>query len=192
MIEFIKGGKPMSKNYYISDLHLGDLETLEIDERPFETLQEQNREIISNWNNKVDYDDTVYLLGDFSEYDLNMTKDILTRLKGNKILLLGNHDDKIIYEKLVREGVIESINDYLEIKDNGQSIILCHYPIFSWKDKKKGSIHLYGHLHNPSDFRIKEFMSSVLMKNSYNCGCMLEPINYVPRTLEEIYKEVIL
>lgn len=182
----------MSKNYYISDLHLGDLETLEIDERPFETLQEQNREIISNWNDKVNYDDTVYILGDFSEYDLNMTKDILTRLKGNKILLLGNHDDKIIYEKLVREGVIESINDYLEIKDNGQSIILCHYPIFSWKDKKKGSIHLYGHLHNPSDFRIKEFMSSVLMKNSYNCGCMLEPINYVPRTLEEIYKEVIL
>lgn len=178
----------MSKNYYISDLHLGDLETLEIDERPFETLQEQNREIISNWNDKVNYDDIVYILGDFSEYNLNMTKDILTRLKGTKILLLGNHDDKIIYEQFVREGVIESIHDYLEIKDNEQLVILCHYPIFSWKDKKKGSIHLYGHLHNPSDSRIKEFMSSDLMKNSYNCGCVLEPINYVPRTLEEIIK----
>lgn len=94
----------MSKNFYISDLHLGDLETMEIDNRPFETLGEQNRKIISNWNEVVGINDNVYIIGDFSEYDLDMTRDILNRLNGDKVIILGNHDNKEIYDTLVKEG----------------------------------------------------------------------------------------
>lgn len=176
----------MSKNFYISDLHLGDLETMEIDNRPFETIGEQNRKIISNWNEVVGIDDNAYIIGDFSEYDLDMTRDILNRLNGNKIIILGNHDNKEMYDTLVKEGVVTKTYEVLEINDNGYNIIMCHYPIFSWKNKKKGSIHLYGHLHIPSNKGIRDFIESDLMSNSYNCGCMIRHINYKPRTLDEI------
>ena len=49
----------MSKNYYISDLHLGHGNVIRFDGRPFGDVAEMEQALISNWNSRVGRDDTV-------------------------------------------------------------------------------------------------------------------------------------
>ena len=42
--------------YYISDLHFGHLRCIEMDKRPFSSIEEMDRILIENWNNKVNED----------------------------------------------------------------------------------------------------------------------------------------
>lgn len=48
--------------------------------------------MIENWNAAVAAGDTVFHLGDFSFLGLEATRDIVSRLNGYKILILGNRD----------------------------------------------------------------------------------------------------
>ena len=76
---------------YISDLHIGHGNVLKFDQRPFFTLDEMHETIISNWNSVVNKNDDVYILGDFAwKNDIGL--EVLKQLKGNKFLILGNHD----------------------------------------------------------------------------------------------------
>ena len=77
--------------HYISDLHFGHKNVLKFDRRPFSSVEEMNQTILDNWNNTIKSDDDVYLLGDiFWKNDL--ADEILPKLKGQKHLILGNHD----------------------------------------------------------------------------------------------------
>ncbi len=51
--------------YYTSDLDFGHRNVLKFDSRPFADIDEMDRVLIENWNNRVRSDDTVYILGDF-------------------------------------------------------------------------------------------------------------------------------
>ena len=48
--------------------------------------------MIYNWNSVVSKDDTIYHLGDVGLGNDEQIKNIIDRLNGNKILILGNHD----------------------------------------------------------------------------------------------------
>ena len=50
--------------YFTSDTHFGSPRTLELSKRPFNSVREMDRTIISNWNNTVGEEDIVYHLGD--------------------------------------------------------------------------------------------------------------------------------
>ena len=50
--------------FFTSDLHFGHENVLKFDDRPFETVEEMDEELIRRWNNKVDKGDLVYVLGD--------------------------------------------------------------------------------------------------------------------------------
>ena len=54
----------MSKIYFTSDLHFGHENVIRFDNRPFETVDEMDAELIRRWNAKVDRGDLVYVLGD--------------------------------------------------------------------------------------------------------------------------------
>lgn len=141
-------------NYYISDLHLFHEAAIRFDDRPFRDLEEMHTEIVKRWNEKVNNGDTVYILGDVSMRGKNENLIALVAiLKGKKVLIRGNHDDvsDLRYRQLFSE-----VCDYKEIRDSiaGKSyeLVLCHYPIFSWKHMSRGTILLYGHTHNsPED-----------------------------------------
>ena len=50
--------------YFTSDLHLGHRGIIEMQNRPFENIQEMNQVLIRNYNAVVHKNDTVYILGD--------------------------------------------------------------------------------------------------------------------------------
>ena len=54
--------------YFTSDLHLGHRGIIEMQNRPFENIQEMNQVLIRNYNAVVHKNDTVYILGDISHH----------------------------------------------------------------------------------------------------------------------------
>ena len=140
-------------NYYISDLHLFHDNSIRFDNRPFVNLDDMHETIRTKWNNKITNGDTVYILGDISFRGKNENLiAYISTLKGHKILVRGNHDDVSDYRY---RQLFEDVCDYKEIHDSvdgkNYDLILCHYPIFSWKKMGKGSILLYGHTHSSEE-----------------------------------------
>lgn len=179
-------------NFYLSDTHFYDLKCLGYDGRPFVSVESMNDTIIKNWNRVVHPDDTVYLVGDFSYGRGGDVVSVSQRLAGHKILIRGNHDTgtELTY-------AFEKIYDYLELVTEDGIVVLSHYPIASFKDmQKKGTVHIYGHVHNSYEAKICADVYAKLNKikgyqiEAYNVGAMQPYMAYTPRTLPEIRKRV--
>lgn len=179
-------------NFYISDLHFGHQNILGFDNRPFYSVEENDNAIINNWNSVVDFNDDVYILGDISWYNSTDTISILQQLNGNKHLIIGNHDKKLLKNPKLRNEFVE-ICDYKEITfDDGTGLILCHYPIIAFKNHYYNWWHFYGHTHNTWENKLvdeavaKSVSISGRPCNMINVGCMMEWMQYTPKTFTEI------
>lgn len=179
-------------NFYIADLHFGHKNALSFDNRPFTSVEVNDRFIIKRWNETVNIDDDVYILGDISWYNVTRTINILNQLNGNKHLIVGNHDSTFLKNKEFRECFVE-ICDYKEVYLNkDESIVLCHYPIPCFKNHYYGWYHLYGHVHTGWEYNmmkhIKQEMTDLynVPCRMYNVGCMVPYMNYTPLPLEKI------
>lgn len=182
----------MGKMFFIADLHFGHKNCLSYDNRPYKTIEEHDSALIKNWNSVVSDSDDVYILGDISWYDAEKTVEIFNRLKGNKHLIKGNHDGKLLKNKDVQELFCE-ITDYKELYFNKQfSVVLSHYPIPCFNNHYYGWVHFYGHVHNSFEWkmmeRVKYEMEALYDKKClmYNIGAMMPYIRYTPKTLEQI------
>lgn len=79
--------------YFTSDLHLGHNNILKFTGRPYDSMEEMNRELIRNINFRVTKNDWLYILGDVSHHILpEQTNQLLARINGRKVLVRGNHD----------------------------------------------------------------------------------------------------
>lgn len=139
-------------HYYISDLHFGHASILKLCNRPFSSVQEMDETLIKNWNERVKGNDVVYILGDLS-WDKSKAPLYLSRLKGKKILLRGNHD--AAWEE-GGEAYFKGVYSYLETFADGHPLTLSHYPMLEWRGSRKtGSkklgYHIFGHIHNKTD-----------------------------------------
>ena len=152
--------------YVTSDLHFGHKNIIKYENRPFSDIEEMDKEIIDLWNKTVNNKDLVYILGDFSWYKGEKTNKILKTLKGNKVLIIGNHDENFLKDKNFDRGLFQEICYYKELKINRTKIILFHYPIIDWNGKFNGSVHLYGHVHTIKN-KATEYMNN--MQKEYNC-----------------------
>lgn len=171
------------EKFFISDLHFDHYNVIDFDNRPYNSLNEMNEDLINKWNSKVNYNDEVYIVGDFIWKNKNYY-DIIKSLKGKKHLILGNHDKRIPNER----KYFESVDSYKELKLNGNTIILNHYFIpFYNHNIEDGSFHLYGHSHNSLEFQKEETIKNMFkIKNAYNVGAC--HLGYEPCTLDEIIK----
>lgn len=166
--------------YYISDLHFGHRNILEFENRPFNTVEEMTEEYIKRWNSKIKKGDEVYILGDLSFYKGKETTEIIKRLNGMKFLIKGNHDNMFLADKEFDQSLFVWVRDYEVVKDNGDYIVLFHYPIQVWDRQHHGSLHFYGHVHsNTSTMHPMKYE----IPNSYNVGI---DILKEPMTKEEI------
>lgn len=60
--------------------------------RPFSSVEEMNDALTERWNERVDDEDTVWVLGDFAMGPIRESLALTGRLKGRKYLICGNHD----------------------------------------------------------------------------------------------------
>lgn len=174
-------------NYYISDFHWGHQFITTVDNCPFDTIEEQEEAIITNWNKTLTNQDTGFILGDVSYRPRSETLDLLDQLKGKRIVIVKGNHDKWISEKQ------QNIYDCLTIKDTvfGEEkyVFLSHYPCAVWDRQFEGGLHLYGHVHsrmNNDGTMRHHVLDHPDMRGAYNCGCMVSYMNYTPRTLEDI------
>ena len=131
--------------YFTSDQHFGHFNIIRLCQRPFSSLGEMNETMLERWNAKVNADDTVYILGDLF-FRCADAEPILKTLAGHKHLILGNHDHT--WTKRVRlEDYFESIQTLKEINEEGRIMTLCHYPMLSYPQARRGYM-VYGHIHN--------------------------------------------
>lgn len=176
-------------NFYISDWHYGHKNILAYDNRPFKTIEEMNEALVARWNEAVSPGDRVFVLGDMFWCNEDCAAPILQSLNGEKVLVLGNHDT---YKKQAFRSQFSRITEYLEAKDGGKNVVLCHYPIPCFKNHFHGWYHLYGHVHNSFEWNMMEHDKMLLKElyghpcNMFNVGAMMPWMDYTPRTLEQI------
>ena len=180
----------MSRNLYISDLHFGHKNVIAYDNRPFTSVEDHDRTLIERWNSKVNEDDTVYILGDLIWAKESAWPAILSQLKGHKVLIRGNHDPRKF--SAATKSYFDDIKDYKEVKDGDRNVVLSHYPIPCFNRHYYGQYHLYGHVHTSFEYGLmlntRRLIEDLYTQpcNMYNVGCMLDYMNYEPKTLDEI------
>lgn len=116
--------------------------------RPWEDKDAMTEGLIDEWNKSVNPDDVVFHLGDFSFAGAQRTKSVISRLNGEIIWLLGNHD-KTIRNQIKSDNKFE----YLEVKYKNKKICMMHYPILCWNQMSRGVYHLHGHMHGADTCR---------------------------------------
>lgn len=147
--------------YFTSDLHFYHDKIIKHTQRPFRSAEEMNKTLIKKWNNKVSYDDEVYILGDFTMKGTDMASALLSSLRGKKYLIRGNHDNFVDSPEFERSLFI-SVQDYMEITYINTRFILFHYPIVEWNGYGKGAIALHGHQHNHKKYNIENRKMGIL------------------------------
>jgi calcineurin-like phosphoesterase family protein len=130
-------------DYLISDLHLGHSNIIGLCDRPFETVEEMDSELINNWNTTVDPSETVLFLGDLAMASKNQQKEYLEQLNGDIIFIQGNHDD------LTMQSGVGPIYDGLEFSIHGIQFYATHYPLSGANTPRRV---FHGHTHNNEMF----------------------------------------
>lgn len=157
--------------YVIADTHFNHKNIIKYCNRPYNSVEEMNRDIICKWNSVVRPNDIVFHLGDFGFGTQMELESIFKQLNGKKYLIMGNHDYKVgkkYYEEIGFSGVYK---EYTLV-----NIVFSHYP----KKVKTGQINIYGHIHDtePKDW----------YKDSDHVCVSVEKINYTPTNLSTILK----
>ena len=136
------------KTFITSDLHFDHRGIMGFcpETRPYKDVDHMNSEMIREFNLKVGPNDLTYFLGDIAFCQAQKAAGFMRALNGRKILIQGNHDSKTVKDISFR-SCFEEIHQYLEINYAGSKICMFHYPISEWNQCHRGSIHLYGHLH---------------------------------------------
>jgi len=130
--------------YFTADTHFGHANIIKHCDRPFPSVEEMNEFIINNWNDRATQRDTIFILGDMF-FRCENVEEILSRLKGKKRLILGNHDEWAKHVDCNKYFL--SVDKYLESTDGQHSLTLCHYPMLAWKHAPRAYM-VHGHIHN--------------------------------------------
>lgn len=133
--------------FYTSDHHFFHRNILEFENRPFESVEEMNQEMIDAWNSVVKDSDYVMHLGDFVFGGYEKWRHILDQLNGKIVLHKGNHDDSKKLKKLSKEGHFEEVHEVGSYrKINKHQLWLTHYPMEIGLRPRRWSIS--GHIHS--------------------------------------------
>lgn len=168
--------------WFTSDTHFGHENVLNFCDRPWQSIDAMNKALVDSINARVMPNDTLYHLGDFS-YKIPVEEACELRRKircKNIHWVPGNHDKDWTRPDVA--GVFQPEPLITTIKtDNGQKIVMCHYPIMDWPSLGHGSIHLHGHIHSTPNYNELNREMRLLR---YDVG--VDANNYAPVSLDEI------
>jgi calcineurin-like phosphoesterase family protein len=134
--------------FFTSDTHFYHANIMRFCDRPFETVELMNEYMIKKWNEVVKPEDYIFHLGDFAWGGSALWNDLLDRLNGKKILIIGNHDRKNLRQGYM--GKFLSVEFEMMINVNGQPIYLNHLPFLCYDGSSHRDIltwNLHGHVH---------------------------------------------
>ena len=133
-------------NWYTADFHFNHDNIIRFCNRPFASTAEMDGHYVSCLQACVAPEDDLWILGDFGwgkeKRDGTYLKGLFDQIPGRKHLIRGNHDKPW----MERWGWV-SVHDLYEVKDGNQQIVLCHYPLRSWRGMCRGIWHFFGHVH---------------------------------------------
>lgn len=136
--------------FYVSDLHFGHKNVICYDKRPFQDIEENDRILIENWNQRVGVEDEVYIAGDFAYKNVYPEEWYLSRLNGKKYLIIGNHDQRLLKNQKAM-SYFDGVDKMMHVSDEKNQICVCHFPLAEWNGFRKGHWHIYGHIHGRTD-----------------------------------------
>ena len=165
--------------FYTADTHFGHRNVIRFCGRPYETIEEMDRDLIARWNGKVTGNDTVYVLGDMF-FRAENPQEILSRLKGKKHLIVGNHDSSWM-GKVDLGKYFQSVSLMAELSGGKTGVTLCHYPLLSWKHAKRTYM-IHGHIHR--DTRMDFWPLIAANDHILNAGVDIN--GFEPVTIEEL------
>jgi calcineurin-like phosphoesterase family protein len=163
----------MKDIWIISDTHFYHENIIKYCNRPFANAKEMNEYMVTKWNETVKDGDKVYHLGDvYMGHQENTPLNLLSQLKGQKRLILGNHDNG---KDQVLQKVFKKINLWRMLPEFG--LLLTHVPVHQGAlDNGMGRhlLNVHGHIHtNPSPDGPYQNVS-------------VEQIGYTPVNIEEL------
>lgn len=173
------------KTFVYSDPHFNHELIRSLYRTQFADVDEMNEYMVDEYNKIINKKDKVYFLGDIG--DKAGIEKYLPRMRGHKILILGNHDqqNKSFYKKY-----------FEEVHDGGifysKRIILTHHPI----PMEPGSINVHGHTHI-IDLDSKEHANVCVERTDYKPINIRTFVNRLGETnipnkrfLQEWYKDI--
>lgn len=191
-----------TKIFFTSDWHLFHTNVIKFDNRPFKDIDHMHRVLINNYNSCVKEKDVCYFLGDIGMGNSEGIKNIINKLNGTKICIVGNHDKG--YQALYGMGfnvVLHNATIYL----GRNKITMSHCPLLGVKRedtsqmrnctgeenwhgehknekysvKDEGQLHLHGHIHSPNGGK-----SSKILDRQMDVGVAAN--NYFPVSISQI------
>lgn len=143
-----------------SDLHLFHNKDFIYEPRGFASIEAMNEAIERNWNDTVNNDDEVYILGDLmvcgKAVSNEVGMEVVRRLKGKKHIIIGNHDTNTRIKLYQQEASIVEVQYAKMMRYKGRSLYLSHYPTFTanleHEKPKQWIINFFGHTHTKERF----------------------------------------
>ncbi len=169
------------KTWFTSDTHFGHENIIGYCDRPYDSVQAMDADLIRRWNQTVAPEDLVYHLGDFALGDRTRWPEVLASLHGRKILCVGNHDQKPEY--MMRQVGFEYAFENRVVEVEGKRLWLNHYPMNNSSDRRR-----YQRPAAPSSYDVA-LCGHVHQQWKVRAGCVnvsVDVWNFTPTSLEQI------
>ena len=178
--------------YFVSDLHFGHSDIIKFCNRPYRSVQEMDEALTVNWNSVVKKDDTVFDLGDFAFAPDWRWKELLGKLNGHHILIIGNHDCSEYPGDSVME-LFERVETEMLLEIDEHQVYLNHFPFLcyagSYRNAGTATIQLFGHVHSGPRVGGKDKdRLAWLFPNQYDVG--VDNNNYMPVSWQQVLKKI--
>ena len=163
----------MGQVRFIADTHFGHKNMAT--HRGFQDEFYHDEFIVDQWNSVVNKRDTTFILGDVT-METYKNYDILDRLYGRKVVILGNHDLRQHTPKLLEH--VDQVLGCMKYK----GYLLTHIPIHPMEMdyRVKGNIH--GHIHEKKVTILDEYHREIEDTRYICVSC--EHTKYKPIILE--------
>ena len=165
--------------------------------RYFSSSQEHDYAVLALFNEIVNEDDDVYILGDLMLEDNEHGMNLLRQLHGHLHIIIGNHDSPTRIELYKTLSNIVEVTYATIIKIGKQHYYLSHYPTYTanYDDKPYHNhlINLHGHTHfTDKFFNNNPFMYNVALDAHQCMPVSIEQINEdIHNKINELYQEKI-
>lgn len=145
----------LRKTFVWSDQHFGHKNIIKYSERPFADTDEMRETMIRNHNDVVGFDDICIWVGDVAFLSDDKANEILHRLNGYKILIVGNHD---LHKKKLKKLHVDEVHLCYTMETDGITMLFTHFPV---SNLPKPIVNVHGHTHNKEDQSVQHINVSV-------------------------------